>query len=143
MGITCGMVGGLLLEGNTYYEGAEPCGKVSKGSCYNAKGDHSVECNMAEADCTGSWYKPGFVSGRSGCCHCEGSCPSVSDKCTHHDAPKADDHDDHAGHDHDDHDDHDDDDHDDEAPPQTTSGSVHVQFSSALFFGTLLVAFTC
>jgi hypothetical protein len=61
---------------------------------------------MAEADCGGSWYKSGFVSSRSGCCHCKGSCPSVSDECTYHDEPKPaaddhDDHDDHDGHDHD------------------------------------------
>merc|ERR1712118_162687 len=49
LGITCASVGGLLLEGAEYYDGAEPCGVASKGSCYNAKGDHSVECNMAEA----------------------------------------------------------------------------------------------
>merc|ERR1719387_2185482 len=54
LGITCASVGGLLLQGAEYYEGAEPCGKISKGSCYNAKGDHSVECNVAEADCGGS-----------------------------------------------------------------------------------------
>jgi hypothetical protein len=78
LGITCAQIGGLLLQGNEYYEGAEPCGKVSKGSCYNAKGDHSVECNMAEADCAGSWYQPGFWSPRNGCCHCEGSCPEVA-----------------------------------------------------------------
>merc|ERR1711937_1086562 len=136
LGITCASIGGLLLDGGEYYEGAEPCGEVSKGSCYNAKGDHSVECNMAEADCTGSWYKPGFISSRSGCCHCEGSCPSVSAECTYYDAPKpaSDDHDDHEGHD-------DDDAASSTAEPPAASGSVHVQFSIALFFGTLPLAF--
>merc|ERR1711904_45096 len=48
LGITCNDVGGLILSGMDYYEGAETCGKVSKGSCYNAKGDHSVVCDVAE-----------------------------------------------------------------------------------------------
>merc|ERR1711985_209018 len=156
LGITCASVGGLLLQDAEYYEGAKPCGKISKGSCYNAKGDHSVECNVAEADCGGSYYAAGFVSSRSGCCHCKASCPMVSDKCTYYDAPKAAS-DDHAGHDHattkapahDDHDDHaghdhDDDDHADSSTGvPTADGSVHMQLSSALFFGTLLLAFTC
>merc|ERR1712188_225899 len=105
-------MGGLIVSGSEYYEEFSPCGKVSIGSCYNAKGDHTVECNMAEDACTGSWYKPGFVSGRSGCCHCEGSCPNMTKAdCKYYDAPKKDsdhsDHgdkdkdDDHAGHDHD------------------------------------------
>merc|ERR1712193_138736 len=88
LGITCASVGGLILEGAEYYPGAEPCGTTSKGSCYNAKGDHSVECNVAEADCGGSYYAAGFVSSRSGCCHCKASCPMVSDKCTYYDPPK-------------------------------------------------------
>jgi hypothetical protein len=87
LGINCAQIGGIILSGTEYYEEFKPCGKVSKGSCYNAKGDHSVECNMAEADCGGSWYMPGFVSSRSGCCHCEGSCPAMgNDKCKYHDA---------------------------------------------------------
>merc|ERR1711985_136077 len=162
LGITCASVGGLILQDAEYYEGAEPCGETSKGSCYNAKGDHSVQCNVAEADCGGSYYAAGFVSSRSGCCHCKASCPMVSDKCNYYDAPKAAS-DDHAGHDHatttkaattkapaDDHDDHAGHDHDDDdhADPATTAvptadGSVHMQLSSALFFGTLLLAFTC
>jgi hypothetical protein len=142
LGITCASVGGLILDGAEYYEGAEPCGKTSKGSCYNANGDHSVACNVAEADCGGSYYKAGFVSSRSGCCHCEASCPMVSAECKYYDAPKpaSDGHDDHEGHDHDGDDDHDD---DETTAPPTTSGSVHVQFSSILFFGTLLLAFLC
>merc|ERR1711904_418487 len=116
LGITCASVGGLILQDAEYYEGAEPCGETSKGSCYNAKGDHSVECNVAEADCGGSYYASGFVSSRSGCCHCKASCPMVSDACTYYDAPKpapepepepspAPAGDGHDGHDHDD-DDH-------------------------------------
>merc|ERR1719191_2308533 len=37
LGITCGDIGGLIMSGMEYYAGAETCGKVSKGSCYNAK----------------------------------------------------------------------------------------------------------
>jgi hypothetical protein len=141
LGITCASVGGLILQDAEYYEGAEPCGKTSKGSCYNAKGDHSVECDVAEADCGGSAYASGFVSSRSGCCHCKASCPMVSDKCQYHDAPKPAS-DSHDGHDHDDHDDHGKKPAPAPAPapappgtstaPPTTSGSVHVQ-SAALF----------
>merc|ERR1711985_10080 len=105
LGITCASVGGLILQDAEYYEGAEPCGTTSKGSCYNAKGDHSVECNVAEADCGGSYYAAGFVSSRSGCCHCKASCPMVSDACTYYDAPKPAS-DSHDGHDHDGGDDH-------------------------------------
>merc|ERR1711959_197397 len=59
LGINCAQIGGLLMNADTgeYYEGFAPCGTMSAGSCYNAKGDHSVECNMAEDKCTGSWYK--------------------------------------------------------------------------------------
>merc|ERR1719428_506211 len=89
LGVTCAQIGGLIIQGSEYYEEFAPCGKVSIGSCYNAKGDHTVECNMAEDACTGSWYKPGFVSGRSGCCHCEGSCPDMTKAdCKYYDAPK-------------------------------------------------------
>eukprot|EP00746_Dinoflagellata_sp_MGD_P139134 gnl/MRDRNA2_/MRDRNA2_72644_c0_seq1.p1 gnl/MRDRNA2_/MRDRNA2_72644_c0~~gnl/MRDRNA2_/MRDRNA2_72644_c0_seq1.p1 ORF type:complete len:579 (+),score=129.55 gnl/MRDRNA2_/MRDRNA2_72644_c0_seq1:82-1818(+) len=89
LGINCAQIGGLILSGTEYYEGFAPCGEVSKGSCYNAKGDHNVECNMAEADCTSDyWYKPGYVSPRSGCCHCAASCPDMSkDDCKYYDAP--------------------------------------------------------
>jgi hypothetical protein len=153
LGINCAQIGGLIVSGTEYYPEFPPCGKVSKGSCYNAKGDHSVECNMAEADCTGSWYMPGYISPRSGCCHCAGSCPEASnDKCTYYDvpapAPSP------SGGDHDDHDDHDGHDHDDAttaAPaaatssPTTTaataSGSIRVQSSSALVIGGLFLAY--
>merc|ERR1719313_2457709 len=69
LGITCAHVGGLILDGTEYYEGAEPC----------------------------------------------------------------DAHDEHEGHDHDD-------DHDGTTSPPTASGGVHVQSSSALLFGALLLA---
>jgi len=143
LGINCAQIGGLILKDTEYYEGFAPCGKVSAGSCYNAKGDHSVECNMAEADCGGSWYKPGFISSRSGCCHCAGSCPDMTkDDCKYYDAEMKDDH---EGHDHDD--DHDDHGHDDEASeaattaPTTADGSIHMQTSSALVFGILFLAY--
>merc|ERR1712078_734430 len=146
LGITCASVGGLIPEGAEYYPGAEPCGTTSKGSCYNAKGDHSVECNVAEADCGGSYYASGFVSSRSGCCHCKASCPMVSDACTYYDAPKPAPEPEPepapapspAGHDdHDDHDEHDGHDHEDDATPSapaTADGSIHLQSSSALDF---------
>jgi hypothetical protein len=148
LGINCAQIGGLIMSGTEYYEEFLPCGKVSKGSCYNANGDHSVECNMGEADCTGSWYKPGFVSSRSGCCHCEGSCPEMgNDKCKYYDAEKKDDHDVHVGHDH-----------DGDAVATTTavavavatttadssetvSASIHMQSSSALVMGVLFLAY--
>merc|ERR1711904_683960 len=145
LGINCAHIGGLIMSGTEYYEGFSPCGKVSKGSCYNANGDHKVQCDTAEADCGGSWYQPGFVSSRSGCCHCEGSCPDMSKAdCKYYDAPApapapaADDHD---GHDHDDHDDPDD--HDDAATTAapTADGSIHMQSSSALVFGMLFLAY--
>jgi len=150
LGITCGSVGGLLLQGAEYYEGAEPCGTMSKGSCYNARGDHAVDCDTPEDKCTSDyWYKPGYVSPRSGCCHCKASCPMVSEECSYYDAAKPasdghdghDDDDGHDGHDHDGHDDHDDHEGSGSTAAPTTSGSVHVQFGSALFFGTMLLAF--
>merc|ERR1711977_694086 len=138
LGITCASVGGLILQDAEYYEGAEPCGETSKGSCYNAKGDHSVECNVAEADCGGSYYAAGFVSSRSGCCHCKASCPMVSDKCKYYDAPAPAPEPEPepapapspAGHD-----DHDDEDDATTSAPATADGSIHLQSSSALVFG--------
>merc|ERR1712025_1093768 len=63
LGINCAQIGGLIVSGTEYYEGFSPCGKVSKGSCYNARGDHTVDCNTAEDKCTSDyWYKPGYVS---------------------------------------------------------------------------------
>merc|ERR1711977_636591 len=91
LGITCNDVGGLILSGMDYYEGAETCGKVSKGSCYNAKGDHSVVCDVAEDDCAGSFFPATYVSARSGCCLCEAGCPMAKkDTCRYYDAKKDD-----------------------------------------------------
>jgi len=139
LGITCEHVGGYMKDGQ-YYAGAESCGEVSKGSCYNARGDHSVDCDIDENGCTGSWYKPGFTSGSSGCCHCKASCladagaaggrsgggckyssiktteaPSESESQATESLAT-------------------------EAP--TASGSVHIESSSVLFFGTLLFSLT-
>jgi len=58
--------------------------KTSSGSCYDMS-THKVTCNVDKDSCSGSWYKPGFVSDRSGCCHCRASCVSTSDTCTYHD----------------------------------------------------------
>jgi uncharacterized protein (DUF305 family)/plastocyanin len=91
LGITCQDVGGLIVSGRVYHEGAEPCGLISKGSCYNANGDHKVVCDLSEADCGGSYYAPGFVSSRSGCCHCKGSCAMQKevDTCKYYEAAPA------------------------------------------------------
>jgi len=155
LGMSCADIGGLVVSGLEYYDKFSPCGEVSKGSCYNARGDHSVDCNVAEADCTGSAYAPGFASKRSGCCHCKGSCPSwkTTPECEEKyyapagaapapepepepapaPAPTPADA-------HDDHDDHDDHDHDTTtaAAPATDGASVHR--NPALFLCALALA---
>ncbi|GMH95610.1 hypothetical protein TrVE_jg13865 [Triparma verrucosa] len=45
---------------------------TSRGSCYIPS--FEVYCNVAEADCEGTYYPPGYVSNYDGCCHCEGGC---------------------------------------------------------------------
>jgi len=66
----------------------------SLGSCYHGHtADPMITCNVAEADCTGSWYEPGKVGG-SGCCHCDASCPhstETGDKChqSYYDLPQS------------------------------------------------------
>ena len=54
----------------------------------NLRTTHAVSCNMAELDCSSPhmWYSPGYVSPRSGCCHCEASCANTSGNCTYYDA---------------------------------------------------------
>ena len=54
----------------------------------NSRTTHAVSCNMAEVDCLSPhmWYGPGYVSPRSGCCHCEASCANTSGNCTYYDA---------------------------------------------------------
>jgi hypothetical protein len=42
---------------------------------------------VAESDCGEYWYEPGFVSSRSNCCHCYGSCASTSADCNYSDDP--------------------------------------------------------
>jgi hypothetical protein len=132
LGITCLDVGGLIVSGTQYHDGAEPCVDVggSAGSCYNAKGDHSVECNVAEMDCAGSFYAPGFVSGMSGCCHCKASCPTAkqTEACAskYYDAPA-------------------------ETPaatgttpaPDTVSGSVSVHLGTPFLLAVLILARAC
>ena len=47
-----------------------------------------MTCNVTESACDGGnmWYAPGYVSPRSGCCHCQASCENVSDSCSYYDA---------------------------------------------------------
>ena len=45
-----------------------PSGPPSAGSCYPTP--TTVTCDVAEADCDGNHYAPGFIGG-SGCCHCD------------------------------------------------------------------------
>merc|ERR1719355_374533 len=123
MGIKCTDVGGLVQDGDTfYYAGAEPCVDVvaegeSAGSCYDDPDSggppHSVQCNVPEEKCNGmKWYPPGFVSSRSGCCHCKASCADTSNaECEKSYYPDS-----YTEDDHDDHDDHDGHDHDGDAP---------------------------
>jgi len=122
---------------------------TSKGSCYSMT-THKVTCNVAEADCGDNWYEPGYISARSGCCHCKASCPSdgQKDSCKYSDVPTDDDHDDHAhattaapDGDHDDHDDHDGHDHGSTTTAATVaSASGHAQPTIALFLAALLLA---
>merc|ERR1719428_1115921 len=35
---------------------------------------HKVTCNVAKDKCADNWYAPGYISSRSGCCHCKASC---------------------------------------------------------------------
>merc|ERR1712216_591570 len=63
--------------------------KTSSGSCYDMS-THVVTCNVDKDSCPGSWYKPGFVSDRSGCCHCRASCAQTSDTCPYYDDAPAD-----------------------------------------------------
>merc|ERR1719324_1583119 len=35
---------------------------------------HKVTCNVAKDKCADNWYAPGYISSRSGCCHCQASC---------------------------------------------------------------------
>ena len=57
---------------------------ISAGSC-DVSG--SVTCDVAEADCTGTYAAPGAVSSDSGCCHCMASCDGATgdDGCSYPD----------------------------------------------------------
>ena len=55
----------------SYYDQSQ-----SDGSCYDST-SHQVTCDVGHADCDAlghAWYAPGYISGRSGCCHCSDSC---------------------------------------------------------------------
>ncbi|CAH0379283.1 unnamed protein product [Pelagomonas calceolata] len=55
----------------SYYDESQ-----SDGSCYDGT-THVVTCDVGHADCEAlghAWYAPGYMSGYSGCCHCEESC---------------------------------------------------------------------
>ncbi|GMH62693.1 hypothetical protein TL16_g03531 [Triparma laevis f. inornata] len=91
----CHCEGGCVHADET--EGSD-CGPypdtiTSVGSCYIHGGDPSTTCNVAEADCTGTSYAPGYVSGYSGCCHCLGNCDHTAETdgadCTYPDDPDA------------------------------------------------------
>ena len=61
-------------------------GDASQGACYNADGTYGVTCNVAEADCTGSYLAPGSIYG--GCCLCEAGCDhsaETSTDCSYYD----------------------------------------------------------
>ena len=75
---------------DSYYDGPCPtpapppeptnaCG-VSAGSCYDST-THVVSCDVTDEDCSGYWYSPGYISGYSGCCHCQASCGNVTSDC--------------------------------------------------------------
>jgi len=59
-----------------YYDVAQ-----SDGSCYDST-THVVTCDVGHQECHDSgayWYKPGYMSGRSGCCHCKNSCDHTAE----------------------------------------------------------------
>ncbi|GMH70864.1 hypothetical protein TrST_g2629 [Triparma strigata] len=86
----CHCEGGCVHADETGTDcGPYPDTVTSVGSCY-ASG--SVTCNVAAADCTGTDYAPGYVSGYGGCCHCLGDCDHSAETgtdCTYPDAPSS------------------------------------------------------
>eukprot|EP00439_Symbiodinium_sp_Y106_P052085 s2119_g6.t4 len=56
-------------------------------SCYDMT-SHVISCDVPETSCSSPnmWYAPGYVSPRSGCCHCRASCKEPTDNCTYNDA---------------------------------------------------------
>jgi len=58
---------------------------LKSGSCYDSQNGHTVTCNVPEADCNSTglyWYTAGYVSGSSGCCHCEAGCDHSQETAT-------------------------------------------------------------
>ena len=50
----------------------------SSGSCYDLS-SFTLECDIGHAECAAKgayfyWFSPGYISGSSGCCHCDASC---------------------------------------------------------------------
>ena len=48
----------------------------SDGSCYSLT-TYQLTCDVGHAACDAMgayWYSPGYISGSSGCCHCDASC---------------------------------------------------------------------
>ena len=72
--------------GHSWTSGCGSC--ASQGSCYDMT-THSVNCDVAETSCSSpnTWYAPGYVSPRSGCCHCRASCAETAENCTYYDDP--------------------------------------------------------
>merc|ERR1719482_2347031 len=73
-------------------EPAPGSGQTSAGSCYDFA-THAVTCDVAEADCDGSHYAPGFIGG-SGCCHCDSvecdhSKETSEEACSYYAMPEA------------------------------------------------------
>ena len=71
--------------GHTWTSGCNSC--ASQGSCYDMT-SHAISCDVPEMSCSSPnmWYTPGYVSPRSGCCHCRASCKDPADNCTYSDA---------------------------------------------------------
>ena len=69
---------------HSWTSGCRSC--ASQGSCYDVT-SHAVSCDVPETACASpsSWYAPGYVSPRSGCCHCMASCQATSENCTYYD----------------------------------------------------------
>jgi len=68
-----------LETGTDCHKGPYADVSQSDGSCYDYAGSHQVQCDMGIDACTGQgatylWYAPGYISGMSGCCHCDASC---------------------------------------------------------------------
>ncbi|OLQ13994.1 hypothetical protein AK812_SmicGene1942 [Symbiodinium microadriaticum] len=71
--------------GHTWTSGCTSC--ASQGSCYDMT-SHEISCDVPETSCSSPnmWYAPGYVSPRSGCCHCRASCKEPADNCSYSDA---------------------------------------------------------